>query len=92
MDERNERTQAEIDEAETNVTRVDELRQHARDTFRMIAKELRAMYLLDVKGLPHCDTPEETIEGAAEEADDLFAKLLDRERFAQEEQIAAGEY
>lgn len=91
-DERNERTQAEIDEAETNVSRVDELRQHLRDTARMVAGELRVMHLLDVRGLPGCDTAPEAIEGAAEEADELFAKLLWTERFEQEQQIAAGEY
>lgn len=91
-DERNERTQAEIDEAETNVSRVDDLRQHLRDTARLVARELQAMMLLDPKGLHGCDTTAEVIEGAAEEADELFAKLLWSDRFEQEQQIANGEY
>lgn len=91
-DERNTRTQAEIDEAETNVSRVDELRQHLRDTARLVANELAKMGLLDPHGLPGCDSRGEVIEGAAEEADELFDKLLWKERFEQEQLIADGEY
>lgn len=84
-------TQSQIDEAEAEVSKVDELRMWLRNSARVAAKELQAMRLLDRHGLPGCDSEEEVIEGAAEEADELFEKLLDKVTFRETKRIANSE-
>lgn len=91
-DEANERTEAERDEAETQVAKADELRTAFREFARTAAKELHAIGMLDVRGLPGCDSAEEVIEGAADEADELFIKLLWSSRFEQTRAVSLGEY
>lgn len=90
-DERNTHTQAEIDEAEAEVSRVDELRYAFREFARTAARELHAIGLLDPRGIANCDSAAEVIEAAAEEADEIFAKLLWTGRFEQVKKIAGGD-
>lgn len=72
-------TQEAIDEAETYLARVDELRQLLRDTALLVARELHDMDALDLRNYPptSVNSPEEVIEGCAEDAEALFARILD---------------
>ena len=67
-----------IDEAETYLMRVEELGQLLRDTTLLIARELHEMKALDLKNYPptSVNSPEEVIEGAGDDADAMFARLL----------------
>ena len=85
------RSQRDINEAEADVARVDELQMWFRSTAITVAKQLHEIRMLDKNGLRGCDSIEEVIEGAAEEADELFAKLLYKERFDAMKEIAAEE-
>lgn len=81
----------ERDEAEMQVDRVDELRQHARDTFRTIARELAAIKMLDMRKSGLGAETEEIAEGASDEAESLFLKLLDTTNFNDAREIASGD-
>ena len=85
------RSQRDIDEAEADVSRVDELQMWFRNSAITLAKQLDEIRMLNKTGLRGCDSIEEVIEGAAEEADELFAKLLYKERFDAMKEIAAEE-
>ena len=76
----NRPTQAALDEAETNLSRIEELGEYLRDAARLVARELEGMGALDVHNYPPVgsNSAPEVIEGAAEEVDALFKKLVKR--------------
>lgn len=84
-------TAYERDEAEMQVDRVDELRQLGRDTFRLIARELAAIKMLDMRKSGLGTETEEIAEGASDEAESLFLRLLDTTNFRDAREIASGD-
>lgn len=73
-------TPSQLDEAETNLARVAELAEYLREAARTVATELHAMKALDLRNYPptSVNSPEEVIEGAAEDGEAMFARLLRR--------------
>lgn len=84
-------TASERDEAEMQVDRVDELRQHLRDTARTVARELAAIKMLDMRKSGLGTETEEIAEGASDEAESLFLRLLDTTNFRDAREIASGD-
>lgn len=78
QDEGSGPTQAERDEAELQIAKEAELREYAQETFKTIARELAAVSLLNKRDVRLGSSDSEIIEGAAEQADELFDRLLDR--------------
>ena len=83
-------SQAEIDDAETNLARVAELEEYLRETARTVATELHALKALDLRNYPPTseNSPEEVIEGAAEDGEALFARLLKKSAVKEWKQTA----
>lgn len=80
-------TPAERDEAELQIAKEAELREYARETFKTIARELAAVSLLNKRDARLGSSDSEIIEGAAEGAEELFARLLDKGALKDAEEI-----
>lgn len=78
----------ERDEAEMQVAKVDELRDLARVTFETIATELAAIRMLNRQDRVLGSETAEISEGAKDEAESLFLRLLDQVNFRDAKDIA----
>lgn len=74
--EGDEPTQAERDEAEMRLAKVEELRELSRSTFLTIGRELEAIRMLNRQDPRLGSADAEIIEGAAEQAEELFDRML----------------
>jgi hypothetical protein len=87
-------SEAERWEQQARVDRADEILHMLREANRTAAKELHAIGMLDIKGWPprgSCDSADEVIEGAADEANGLFSAMLDEAALTEAKRIADGE-
>ena len=87
-------SEAERWEQQARVDRADEILHMLREANRTAAKELHAIGMLDIKGWPprgSCDSADEVIEGAADEANGLFSAMLDEAALTEAKRIAGGE-
>lgn len=87
-------SEAERWEQQARVDRADEILHMLREANRTAAKELHAIGMLDIKGWPprgSCDSADEVIEGAADEANGLFSAMLDEAALTEARRIADGE-
>lgn len=70
-------SQADRDEAEMRIAKVEELRELLRNTLLTVGRELAGVSMLNKRDARLGSSDLEVIEGGAEEADALFDRLLD---------------
>lgn len=80
-------TQAAIDEAEMQVYRRDEMRMALRECFIDMTSELQEIGLLNLRDPRLGSTEAEIAEGAADEASEIFERMVNRIIIQSAEQI-----
>lgn len=83
-------TQAALDEAEAQIAKADEARDAVRALFENVAKEFAELGILNRSDRRLGSETEEIAIGAADEADDIIMRMLDRMEIRSAHQLLEG--